>query len=90
MIEAAAYAIGMVAGGLVTLILLKRPRRIKNPCPWEPCGYPLPKNPLIVKQQTRTHYATYAVENCQGCDGAVQYNDVSEKYERIATTNVKI
>lgn len=60
-----------------------RRRSVKYPCPWDPCGYPLPETPLISSMETNKNFATYAPEECQGCGKTVNWCRFQENYIRF-------
>lgn len=73
----------LTGGGALLLKVLRKPARPKHKCPWEPCGYPLPEQPLVERPETVTTYAIYALEECLGCGNAIKYNGFTKRYERI-------
>ncbi len=64
-------------------VLKPGPKKPKFPCPWDPCGYPLPKTPLFSKPETDSHYAEYASEECQGCGNTVLWSEYDGDYLRV-------
>lgn len=76
-LAAIACAIGFAGGRVVSAT--PRRRRVKHPCPWEPCGYPLSETPLY-----RNNGNSYADEECAGCGQAVVWNPYRGGYVRLA------
>jgi hypothetical protein len=82
----ATAAASSAIGALITRALLgPRRRRVKYPCPWDPCGYPLPETPLIDRMEDNKNYASYAPEECQGCGKTVRWCRFTEAYVRFKT-----
>ena len=76
-----------IGGGALLVKVFRKPAKAKHKCPWEPCGYPLPEQPLVERPETANTYAAYALEECQGCGNAIKYNGYLGRYERIKVSS---
>lgn len=81
------FGLGATGGFLLRLLVVSRRKpKALHPCPWAPCGYPLPDEPLTARMETANQYATYLQEECPGCGNAVLWTDYKRRYLRVVKT----